>query len=926
MKYLIAGLLLFVVSLTAQPVHASESMIIDSFDYPDEIDVRRAWRPAQDSPPVSLAARDGGQALQMNADFTGDLRRVVYDKDVKLDLSKWGRFTLDLRVDEPRVFSTFTLYFRSGAGWYAATGTMPGKRWGTVHFPRSAFRTEGNPAGWDKIDGIRISAWRGGSFTGTCLVDNLVAHRETICLVLGSGDDAAIQQSADTISTLLRQIGIMTSTITAADVVRGGLQDMKLAIFPYNPSMQLEEVLEVIRFVREGGKILVFYSLPFGLDDLLGIRRTGWKRQDFPQQYSQIRFDAPDITGMPTQVAQASWNITLVEPIRDKARIIGEWYDNQGGKSGAPAMTISENGAFMSHIVLSDDPSGKQRMLVALLGHFLPEIWPTVAQKALAGPSQIGHLAEGAAAVDEWVKVQAPFSAQHDASERLLATAEESLEAARKAYEEHRYPEAVELASTAWDQKTRAYVLSHPSREVEFRGSWNHSGTGAYETWEESVRNLKENGFNAVLPNMLWGGLALYDSEHLPHHPVVAERGDQIAECVDAARRHGLEVHVWKVNWRLGNTPAHFQQRMRNEGRLARHFNGQELDWLCPSDPRNLRLELDTLLEVVTKYDVDGIHFDYIRYSDNNACFCDGCRERFQRDTGIAVTNWPAGVRTSDIEPFWIQWRCDQINRLVQRVSEQVRAVRPDCRISAAVFANYPACRVTNGQDWVYWARQGWVDFLCPMNYTESDTAFAARVTEQLHLIEGRVPLYPGIGVVSSASTLSADRVAGQIALTRHLGADGFTIFDYSSRITSDILPPLGEGLLHKPALIPETGPRYDFDLGPLTREATYGRHMAIGSALEFSVHRTPDPKGREFADIQAFLVLESADGTTIQELDVIPADGTLDLVITPPGSGLYRLRVQGSYSTESGDRKAFSARSAPIVVGDLPEDILALL
>ena len=50
-------------------------MIIDSFDYPDEIDVRRAWRPAQDSPPVSLAARDGGQALQMNADFRNDLRR-----------------------------------------------------------------------------------------------------------------------------------------------------------------------------------------------------------------------------------------------------------------------------------------------------------------------------------------------------------------------------------------------------------------------------------------------------------------------------------------------------------------------------------------------------------------------------------------------------------------------------------------------------------------------------------------------------------------------------------------------------------------------------------------------------------------------------------------------------------------------------------
>ena len=173
------------------------------------------------------------------------------------------------------------------------------------------------------------------------------------------------------------------------------------------------------------------------------------------------------------------------------------------------------------------------------------------------------------------------------------------------------------------------------------------------------------------------------------------------------------------------------------------------------------------------------------------------------------MTNWPSGVRASHIQPIWIQWRCDQISRLVQQVSEEVRKIKPQVRISAAVFANYPACREVNGQDWVYWAKQGWVDFLCPMNYTESDTAFAARVTEQLHLVEGRVPLYPGIGVVSSSSTLSADRVAGQIALTRHLGADGFTVFDYGTRISSSIIPALGEGTLSQPALIPETGPRW---------------------------------------------------------------------------------------------------------------------
>ena len=149
-----------------------------------------------------------------------------------------GRFTLDLR-GRASCLSTFTLYFRSGAGWCASLKHYARQALGTRTLPYSLSAPKGTCAGWDKIDGIRISAWRGGSFTGPVWSTTLVAHRETICLVLGSGDGATIQQSADTISTLLRQIGIMTSTITAADVVRGGLQDMKLAIFPYNPSMQL---------------------------------------------------------------------------------------------------------------------------------------------------------------------------------------------------------------------------------------------------------------------------------------------------------------------------------------------------------------------------------------------------------------------------------------------------------------------------------------------------------------------------------------------------------------------------------------------------------------------------------------------------------------------------------------------------------------
>ena len=111
----------------------------------------------------------------------------------------------------------------------------------------------------------------------------------------------------------------MTSTITGADVVRGGLKDMKLAIFPYNPNMKLEEVLEVIRFVKEGGKILVFYCCPSASticsdsEERVGSLRTS--------RSSIVRSASTPLRSRACpQVAQASWNIILVEPVRDKAR------------------------------------------------------------------------------------------------------------------------------------------------------------------------------------------------------------------------------------------------------------------------------------------------------------------------------------------------------------------------------------------------------------------------------------------------------------------------------------------------------------------------------------------------------------------------------------------------------------------------------
>jgi uncharacterized lipoprotein YddW (UPF0748 family) len=115
-------------------------------------------------------------------------------------------------------------------------------------------------------------------------------------------------------------------------------------------------------------------------------------------------------------------------------------------------------------------------------------------------------------------------------------------------------------------------------------------------------------------------------------------------------------------------------------------------------------------------------------------------------------------------------------------------------KISAAVFGAYPDCRTYVGQDWPAWVRAGYLDFLCPMNYSSDDRYFAALIRNQKKLVGDRVPVYVGIGATATGMALNPDRVVGQISIARSLGASGFTIFNFDAQTADAIIPGIGLG------------------------------------------------------------------------------------------------------------------------------------
>jgi uncharacterized lipoprotein YddW (UPF0748 family) len=768
--------------------------VIDAFDYDDNAAAQDVWTDRGDhgqSSAVTMVTDGDRRVLQLAAPFATqpELGRVYIDRKVNLDLAAAGEFTLDVLSSSPEATGSISLYFHSGDGWYSGGSGLAQKGWNTLRFSKASFGIEGSPAGWHKVDTIRIGVWRGPPVDYTIRLDRLTAAQHDVALIIPGGDEhqeyKTARAAADDVGSLLVELGLGSDAVEDTALSHGALGDRRVAILAYNPGLSAEATEALIQFVERGGKLLVCYQLPARIGAALGFARPKYVGQKRPGQFAEIRFSADDIPGLPPSIRQASWNITTAEPAGFQARVIGQWYDEEGKPSSDAAMLLSDRGAFFSHIILRDDLAGKKQMLAAILGQLDASLWEQMAQRALDGVGRVGHL-DNLKSLIAYLRA----SDQAGVKEHLAAAAEKS-KAARAEFDRAAYVKVVELASGAQRELVQAYLLAQPSPAQEGRAIWNHSGTGAYDgDWDRTAKELAAAGFNMILPNMLWGGRAHYASDVLPRSDTFEKFGDQITQCLAAAKKYGLEVHVWKVNFNLSGAPPEFIRKIHQERRNQVSVDGQSHDWLCPSHPENFALELASMLEVARKYSVDGLHFDYIRYPDRDKCYCDGCRHRFESDTHQQVKNWPEDCYSGDLRERYAQWRCDQITRLVKAVHDEAKQIRPGLKISAAVFSSYPSCRESVAQDWPEWIKAGYLDFVCPMDYTQSDLDFIGLVRNQQKLIEGRIPIYPGIGQFR----LSADRTVGQIHQARELGADGFTIFDLSRGSAASAVPAIGAG------------------------------------------------------------------------------------------------------------------------------------
>lgn len=769
---------------------------IVSGDYPDDAAAAKAWRAVEGSPAARIGQDDIAHVLRLDCNFrTNPRARVYWDHKVELDLSDAEGVRIELRCRDRAPIAQFHVYFDVPGGWYNASFTpQRTAEWTTVEIRKDEAKTEGNPAGWGKIRTIRLAAYRAEDKDASFEVRSIrklgQLGEDTHILLVKTPD--AKERFDERLSRQLAARGLRHASATEAELTPATLAKAGLLILPNNTRLSEEATDAIEGYLANKGRLLAFYSLPPRLLTATGIGPGKHLLADPKGKFASIRPVGDGLTGAPGVTAQASWNIISHQPVAGRSRTVAEWFDEAGQPAGFPAIIASDNAVLMTHVLLDDDKANKAQLLLAMAGHLRPAIWHDSIAAKLRKLDELGDFKDFAAAC-------AFVRARPGATPLALARLEAAIatRAGALAHEQAgRFPMALSQADEAMRLFQEAYCLAHPAKPGEFRAVWCHSAYGVKNrTWDDAVRNLKDNGFTAIFPNMLWGGVAYYPSDVLPVAADIAAKGDQVAECLEACRKHGLQLHVWKVDWNLGrDVPKAFVDRLRAEHRLQRSDTGEEEPWLCPSHPLNAALERDALVEVARKYPVDGIHFDYIRYPDGRHCFCAPCRERFEQATGQAVARWPADVQPKGARrEAWIKWCQENINTVVRTTSEEVRKVRPGIKVSAAVFRQWDQDSRVVMQDWKLWCERGWLDFVCPMDYTESETGYDSWVRQQ-KTWAGPAGLVPGIGITSSRTTLAPDATVRQIEITRRHDTQGFILFNYGEREAREIIPPLGLG------------------------------------------------------------------------------------------------------------------------------------
>lgn len=377
-------------------------------------------------------------------------------------------------------------------------------------------------------------------------------------------------------------------------------------------------------------------------------------------------------------------------------------------------------------------------------------------------------------------------------------------------------------------------IIQLPPVEREFRAAW--IATVANINWPSkrylSVQEqkaeaiylldlLKDANFNAVIFQARPSADALYESSYEPwSYFLTGETGkapypyyDPLQFWIEESHKRGLELHVWLNPYRV----HHSSGGSVNNQSMARKANDfvvklkNGMYWFDPANPKTQDHVSNVVMEIVKKYDIDGIHFDdyfypYASYNGGSDFPDHNSWNQYKANGGH--------LSRAD-------WRRENVNLFIERIYKEIKLEKNHVKFGISPFGIWKP-GFPNGvsgmsqYDELYadaklWLNKGWVDYFTPQLYWPIDAprqSFTSLLewwnsenTHQRHL-------WPGLNTVEIKTADKPTEINRQIQIARQITPDSKGVAHWSiAGLTNNpsMIYSLKEGPYKSKALVPKT-------------------------------------------------------------------------------------------------------------------------
>ncbi|MFN8578674.1 MAG: family 10 glycosylhydrolase [Candidatus Sericytochromatia bacterium] len=402
-------------------------------------------------------------------------------------------------------------------------------------------------------------------------------------------------------------------------------------------------------------------------------------------------------------------------------------------------------------------------------------------------------------------------NSNYQQSKKDLENAKKVLDEADVAYSLGEIEKSKYLIEETLENIKSAQLNMMPSRVAEVRGLYLDADSIPKDRAEitKLIKEIKNANFNVIYPEVFRRGYTIFASTITKTDPRFKDINfDVLHYIIEEAHNNGLEVHPWIWTFRvkspdygdplLSKYPdwASIKENPSPKDREALFFS--------PSSPQARELITKIIMEIVEGYDIDGLLMDYIRFDETNNE--DILSKKYFRAYYLEKFGIEPPYRIEKKDPIFVEWqiwRENQVTEMVKNVRKRIKQTKPNVNLGVAVFRTEGEGRLLKMQDWRLWASNHYVDYICPMLYTNEAYNLDWWIDSETDKDTRNDYLYTSLGAHKFETPDDFFEQYGILTKRNITGVNIFALSHYNKKNFKDLI----KGVFRNKAIIPDRNP-----------------------------------------------------------------------------------------------------------------------